>query len=70
MKKKSRATRRRASRLQHQRRQRGQAMSEYAVVSGALLGFTVLGWPFLVSLLDGLHKYFHSIYYVIQSPIP
>ncbi|RKG86544.1 hypothetical protein [Corallococcus terminator] len=65
--KRSRASRRRTARLLHPR---GQAMSEYAVVSGALLGFTVLGWPFLVSLLDGLHRYFHSIYYVIQSPIP
>jgi hypothetical protein len=53
-----------------QRLTRGQAMSEYAVISGALFGFTVLGWPFLIQLINGLHKYFHSIYYIIQSPIP
>jgi hypothetical protein len=30
----------------------------------------VLSWPFLVQLIAGLHRYFQSIYYVIQSPIP
>jgi hypothetical protein len=49
---------------------RGQAMVEYAAVSAALLGFTMLGWPFLVQLLNGLHRYFNSIYYIIQSPVP
>lgn len=53
-----------------QRRPRGQAMSEYATITAALLGFTVLGWPFLVQLLNGLHRYFQSIYYIIQSPVP
>ncbi|QSQ20076.1 hypothetical protein JY651_33025 [Pyxidicoccus parkwayensis] len=53
-----------------QRHARGQAMVEYSVVTAALLGFTVLGWPFLVQLINGLHRYFQSIYYVIQSPIP
>ncbi|HZI13346.1 MAG TPA: hypothetical protein VE153_23395 [Myxococcus sp.] len=53
-----------------QRLPRGQAMSEYATVTAALLGFTVLGWPFLVQLLNGLHRYFQSIYYIIQSPVP
>ncbi|WP_338870219.1 hypothetical protein [Myxococcus stipitatus] len=51
-------------------RARGQSMVEYAVVTAALMGFTVMGWPFLVQLLNALHKYFNSIYYVIQSPIP
>lgn len=51
-------------------RARGQAMVEYSVVTAALLGFTVLGWPFLVQLLNGLNRYFQSIYYIIQSPIP
>ena len=45
-------------------------MVEYSVVTAALLGFTVLGWPFLVQLLNGLHRYFNSIYYIIQSPVP
>ncbi|WP_256571356.1 hypothetical protein [Myxococcus guangdongensis] len=51
-------------------RARGQSMVEYAVVTAALMGFTVMGWPFLVQLLNALHRYFNSIYYVIQSPIP
>ncbi|MCP3104577.1 hypothetical protein LZ198_37515 [Myxococcus sp. K15C18031901] len=49
---------------------RGQAAVEYATVTAALLGFTVLGWPFLVQLLNALNRYFGSIYYVIQSPVP
>lgn len=52
------------------RRQRGQAMSEYAVVSAAFFGFTALSWPYTVQLLNALSRYFQSIYYVIQSPIP
>ncbi|MBZ4397625.1 hypothetical protein OWM54_14155 [Myxococcus sp. MISCRS1] len=52
------------------RNRRGQSMVEYAVVSAALLGITTVGWPFLVQLLNALHRYFNSIYYVIQSPIP
>lgn len=51
-------------------RPRGQATVEYVVVAAALLGFTVLGWPFLIQLLDALHRYFGSLYYVIQSPVP
>ncbi|MBN8229096.1 hypothetical protein JYK02_16410 [Corallococcus macrosporus] len=50
--------------------QRGQAMSEYGVITAAFFGFTVLSWPFLVQLLRALSTYFQSIYYVIQSPIP
>jgi hypothetical protein len=48
---------------------RGQSMVEYVTVSAALFGFTVLGWPFLVQLLNALHRYFASLYYVIQSPV-
>jgi hypothetical protein len=48
---------------------RGQSMVEYVAVSAAFFGFTVLGWPFLIQLLDALHRYFASIYYVIQSPV-
>ncbi|WP_342378983.1 hypothetical protein NVS55_06190 [Myxococcus stipitatus] len=51
-------------------RARGQSLVEYAVITAALMGFTVMGWPFLVQLLNALQKYFGSIYYVIQSPIP
>jgi hypothetical protein len=45
-------------------------MSEYTIITAALLGFAVLGWPFTVQLLNGLHRYFQSIYYIIQSPVP
>ncbi|MCY1016692.1 hypothetical protein [Pyxidicoccus sp. MSG2] len=51
-------------------RARGQAMVEYSAITAALLGFTVLGWPFLVQLINGLQRYFQGIYYIIQSPIP
>jgi hypothetical protein len=45
-------------------------MVEYAIVTAALLGFTVLGWPFLPQLLNALDRYFRSVYYIIQSPVP
>jgi hypothetical protein len=51
-------------------RRRGQATVEYVVVTAALLGFGTLGWPFLVQMIDALGKYFQSIYYIIQSPVP
>ncbi|HEX5749354.1 MAG TPA: hypothetical protein VFZ09_24210 [Archangium sp.] len=56
----------RGSRLE--RTPRGQAMVEYAIVTAAIMGFTVMGWPFLIQLLNALHRYFQSLYYVIQSP--
>jgi hypothetical protein len=49
---------------------RGQSMVEYVAVTAAFFGFTVLGWPFLIQLLNALQRYFASIYYVIQSPVP
>ncbi|MBN1208372.1 MAG: hypothetical protein JXB05_26160 [Myxococcaceae bacterium] len=49
---------------------RGQSMVEYVTVSAAFFGLTVLGWPFLLQLLAALHRFFASIYYVIQSPVP
>jgi hypothetical protein len=53
---------------------RGQAATEYAIVSAAIFGFLILGtsggWPFLIQLLNALDTYFQSIYYVIQSPLP
>ncbi|WP_233577446.1 hypothetical protein [Citreicoccus inhibens] len=45
-------------------------MTEYAVVTAALFGFTVLSWPYTVALINGLNKYFQSMYFVIQSPVP
>ncbi|GHG68171.1 hypothetical protein [Comamonas sp. JC664] len=55
--------------LRPSRSARGQSMVEYAIVSAALLGISTVGWPFLVALLNALHRYFNSIYYVIQAPI-
>lgn len=51
-------------------RRSGQSTVEYAVITVGFLGFTTLGWPFLLRLLDALGRYFHSLYYIIQSPIP
>ncbi|AEI62496.1 hypothetical protein [Corallococcus macrosporus] len=55
--------------LRPSRSARGQSMVEYAIVTASLLVFSVGGWPFLVALLNALHRYFNSIYYVIQAPI-
>ncbi|MFP2931021.1 hypothetical protein ACLESO_38675 [Pyxidicoccus sp. 3LG] len=52
------------------RRARGQAMVEYAVITSALLFSTVVAWPYLGVLINALHRYYQSLYYVIQSPIP
>jgi hypothetical protein len=49
---------------------RGQAMMEYVTITAAFLGFTVLSWPFLVQMINALSRYFSSIYYIIQSPVP
>ncbi len=52
------------------RQRRGQSTVEYVAFSAALLGATTVGWPYLVMLLNALNRYFHSLYYVIQSPLP
>jgi hypothetical protein len=52
------------------RARRGQSMVEYVIVAAAFLGFGVLGWPFLTGMINALHRYFQSIYYIIQSPVP
>ena len=53
------------------RAQRGQAMVEYSSVTIALFGGLVAaGWPFFNMLIEALDKYYASIYYLIQSPIP
>lgn len=49
---------------------RGQAMVEYVTISAAFLGFVVLSWPFLVQMINALSRYFSSLYYIIQSPLP
>ncbi len=45
-------------------------MMEYVTITAAFLGFTVLSWPFLVQMINALSRYFSSIYYIIQSPVP
>lgn len=47
----------------------GQATVEYAAVTVALLGGTALSWPFLTGLLNAFNTYYHSIYFVLQTPI-
>lgn len=60
----------RASTLQRfGRRPRGQSMVEYAVITAAILGFSVMGWPFIKLLVNALDTYFQGIYYVLQSPL-
>jgi len=49
---------------------RGQAMVEYVTIAAAFLGFTVLSWPYLVQMINALSRYFSSLYYIIQSPLP
>ncbi|WP_224364599.1 hypothetical protein [Hyalangium versicolor] len=51
-------------------RRSGQAMVEYVTITAAFLGFTVLSWPFLVQMINALSRYFSSLYYIIQSPLP
>jgi hypothetical protein len=51
-------------------RRRGQAMVEYVTISAAFLGFAVLSWPYLVQMMNALNRYFSSLYYIIQSPVP
>ncbi|SEL03938.1 hypothetical protein SAMN05444354_103375 [Stigmatella aurantiaca] len=51
-------------------RARGQSMVEYVTISAAFLGVGAIGWPFLVQLLNALSRYFSSLYYIIQSPLP
>ena len=51
-------------------RRRGQAMVEYVTIAAAFLGFTVLSWPYLVLMINALSRYFSSLYYIIQSPLP
>ncbi len=45
-------------------------MVEYVTIAAAFLGFTVLSWPYLVLMINALGKYFSSLYYIIQSPLP
>ena len=49
---------------------RGQSMVEYVTISAAFFGFSAFGWPYLIQMLDALGRYFKSLYYIIQSPLP
>ncbi len=57
--------------LRSLRRPRGQAMVEYSFVAHAILiGGAVGAWPLTSALLNGLNKYYESIYWVLTSPVP
>lgn len=47
----------------------GQAGVEYAVITAAIMGGLVMGWPFMVQLMNALNTYYHSLYYVIGAPL-
>jgi hypothetical protein len=50
---------------------RGQAMLEYSMISHMILiGGFAGAWPFTQWIFASLTKYFHSIYYVLTSPVP
>jgi hypothetical protein len=49
----------------------GQATAEYAWILFVLLGgAAAAGWPYLRLLLEGLARYFDSIYFVLDGPFP
>ncbi|MBL8955752.1 MAG: hypothetical protein JNK82_33570 [Myxococcaceae bacterium] len=53
------------------KRARGQAMVEYSFIAHAILiGGTFFAWPFTSALLNGLSRYYESIYWVLTSPVP
>ncbi len=51
-------------------RGRGQSSVEYVLICALLLGVGTVGWPYLAMMINALDRYFQSIYYVIQSPLP
>lgn len=51
------------------RSRRGQAMSEYLLITFALFGVAALSWPYLTQVMNALNVYVQGIYYVLQSPI-
>ena len=53
------------------RLRRGQAMLEYSFVSHAIVFVGAAGaWVFWDTLMKALNLYFHSVYFVITSPVP
>ncbi len=51
------------------RQQQGQALTEYALLVGALVAATVVAaGP--MGFLDGWNRYFASIYFVLSLPVP
>jgi hypothetical protein len=50
---------------------RGQAMVEYSFINFVvLMGAAGGGWVFWSTLMNALNSYFHSVYFVITSPVP
>lgn len=49
----------------------GQAMTEYAVVTAAILGILVgAGWTILPDFVNALQRYFDGFYVLLNLPIP
>ncbi len=51
-------------------REKGQAATEYAIITAALLGGTILSWPYFVELINAMNQYYDSVYWVINAPLP
>ena len=50
---------------------RGQAMVEYSLINFVvLMGAAGGAWVFWSTLMKALNLYFHSVYFVITSPVP
>lgn len=49
----------------------GQAMTEYALVTAAILGVLVgAGWTVLPDFVGALQRYFDAFYVLLNLPIP
>ena len=49
----------------------GQAMTEYALVTAAILGILVgAGWTILPDFVNALQRYYDGFYVLLNLPIP
>lgn len=52
-------------------RDSGQAMAEYAIVVGALMGAVIgVGWTFVPRFLHALQLYYDNFFFWLNMPIP
>ncbi len=61
--------------LRTRREQRGQALTEYAVILAALTCLILVplpgfNKPFMAAMLDAYQQYYASFYYVLNLPFP